>query len=318
MRDSKADIVFLVNTEFYMDEAIENIKSNLNLFVEEVERNNVDSQYALVEFHGFYLSIPSIARTYNWLLSAETCKDEIDNLKAHGINEEHDFIGFYDAVNSIKNMDFRSDTNKYIIMITDAEIGLATIDAETNGLMLTKNLTLPQNNNTRNTSDDNIIIVPDDIVPIQPSDEMCFSAVTYFAGYGPYESIINSTNGAKGNVRGDFATNLKSLISGMGESEGEGFYVKLSNGFIVRLDKDPSLNDDSVDTDNDGIPDIIELGEFKTVTIQIPFINKSVEYEYWTFYSNPHSVDTDGDGLTDLEDLTPLRYDTYVIADTPE
>ncbi|MGB8451554.1 MAG: hypothetical protein WCD89_04405 [Anaerocolumna sp.] len=45
---------------------------------------------------------------------------------------------------------------------------------------------------------------------------------------------------------------------------------------MVKLDKDPSLGDESVDTDGDGIPDLIELGEYNSTTVQIPFTERQM------------------------------------------
>lgn len=87
-----------------------------------------------------------------------------------------------------------------------------------------------------------------------------------------------------------------------------GFWISLSNGTMVKLDKDPSLGDESVDSDDDGIPDLFELKRIET--------GLYLEFAAWTFYSNPAKADTDGDGLEDLEDLNPCQYDTVVIENT--
>lgn len=84
-----------------------------------------------------------------------------------------------------------------------------------------------------------------------------------------------------------------------------GFWISLSNGTIVKLDKDPSLGDETVDTDHDGIPDVIELRSIDTSLYN--------GIQTWTFYSNPASYDSDGDGLSDFEDLYPARFDTRIL-----
>lgn len=99
-------------------------------------------------------------------------------------------------------------------------------------------------------------------------------------------------------------------------SEVNGYFIKLSNGKIVHLDKDPSLGDRTVDTDGDGICDIDELGNVISIDIYNPYINFSNKTErlivyVWTFNSDPTKVDTDGDGETDLEDFDPLNYCIY-------
>ncbi len=87
-----------------------------------------------------------------------------------------------------------------------------------------------------------------------------------------------------------------------------GFWIVLSNSTIVKLDKDPSLGDETVDSDHDGIPDLIEL-KSKDNSIY-------PDLETWSFYSNPAKEDTDGDGPSDFMDLYPCRFDTRVIENT--
>jgi len=293
MKDGKADIVFLVNTQFYMDDTIDNIKSNLTQFVDDVEANNVDAQFGLVEFNGLYMQIPEQDRTYNWIPNTDICKSKISNLRAYGIYEDYDEndIGFPDALKSIRNMSFRSDANKYVIMITDAEILLSKA-GETN------------------------IDPSDEDIPIQSSEELCFSTIAYFEGNSPYESLVSATNGVNGNIRANFSVNLKALISGTSGSVKTGFNIKLSNGSVVRLDKDPSLGDESVDTDKDGIPDIIELKSLYDISTYNPYTKATGEIETWGFNSNPVKSDTDGDGLSDIEDLRPCAFDTRIINST--
>ena len=83
--------------------------------------------------------------------------------------------------------------------------------------------------------------------------------------------------------------------------------ITLSDGTVVELDQDPALGDVTIDTDKDGIPDVIELNRQQ--------VNPSSGV-YWTFFSNPGRKDTDGDGLLDIDDLNPRLYDTVVTADT--
>ncbi len=318
MKDGKADIVFLVNTAFYMSETMDNIRANLPQFIDELQENNVDARLGLVEFGGFYTSVPEEVRDYNWFPDGDSCKNAVSSLRAHGIYEGYDGIGFDDAVKNIKSMDFRPDAGKYVIMITDAEIILSSADQKMYELSEEKGFRSLTASGNLSGQSGKVTILSDDEIPLQPSDGICFSAITQFTGYSPYESLVYETNGVNGNVRSNFATTLNSLIYGTGGSESGGYYVNLSNGFTVRLDNDPSLGDDSVDTDGDDIPDVIELGEFKTVTIQIPFTELSFDYEYWTFSSNPASADTDGDGIADVDDLNPSVFDTVILESTDD
>lgn len=93
------------------------------------------------------------------------------------------------------------------------------------------------------------------------------------------------------------------------------YSITLSNGQVIKLNADPSLNDDRVDTDGDGIPDVIELKS--SYRKKIYTSNSSYYYQtVWSFYSNPVKKDTDGDGINDCDDLSPTIYDIRVTADT--
>ncbi len=78
---------------------------------------------------------------------------------------------------------------------------------------------------------------------------------------------------------------------------------------VVKLDADPSIGDIDVDTDGDGVPDLIELGKEVTTLVYNPLTRKHESYKTWTFYSNPTKADTDGDGVSDLYDINPCKYD---------
>ncbi len=317
IKDGKADVVFLVNTAFYMDGAMDNIKSNLIQFLDDLEENNVDAQLGLVEFGGFYTQDVEIHNAYSWFSDTDSCKSAISVLiRAQELYEDYtaNDIGFYDAVNSIKDMDFRSDTNKYIIMITDEEIYLSSIHDNIYKLSLEHELTsfATEEELNEQSEEDGGTVIPDIGIPLQASDGICFSVITYFSGYSLFGSLVDETGGVYGNVHDSFTDNLEALISGK-ENTGDGCYINLSNGFIVKLDMDPTLGDEGVDTDKDGISDIDELGCLKTYRYYDIFSGEYAEYEAWSFYSNPAASDTDGDGLTDDKDIAPCSFDVRVI-----
>ncbi len=94
------------------------------------------------------------------------------------------------------------------------------------------------------------------------------------------------------------------------EEEPEECSILLSSGETVILDADPSLGDETTDTDGDGVVDIVELGEEVILTIPGTDIKVSI----WNFRSNPAVPDTDGDGFTDSNDPAPGRFDLTVEA----
>lgn len=83
--------------------------------------------------------------------------------------------------------------------------------------------------------------------------------VTTPSYYYTYNSLVSQTDGVTANINQNFASALTPLITKMGEQVNQGCWIRLSNGSVVSLDKDPALGDETIDTDGDGIPDIIEL-----------------------------------------------------------
>ncbi|HHV09437.1 MAG TPA: InlB B-repeat-containing protein [Clostridiales bacterium] len=97
-----------------------------------------------------------------------------------------------------------------------------------------------------------------------------------------------------------------------------GSLIRLSNGTYAWLDADPSLGNDMVDSDGDGIPDVYELNSKKVAKVYNYRTNRYEMVDTWTFYSNPGKVDTDGDGFTDFDDLTPCKFDARISIDNDD
>lgn len=94
--------------------------------------------------------------------------------------------------------------------------------------------------------------------------------------------------------------------------EADGCFIKLSNGLFVKLDKDPSLGDRTIDTDGDGLCDLDELNTVINIHIFNPYAGFGTEryktISVWSFTSNPAKADTDGDGINDNIDIFPLHF----------
>lgn len=95
----------------------------------------------------------------------------------------------------------------------------------------------------------------------------------------------------------------------MGAQVNKGCWIRLSNGQIVCVDKDSRLEDSTVDTDKDGIPDSEELSLCKTKRIYNQKTKAYETVEVWEFLSDPTKADTDGDGILDNEDIEPTIFD---------
>ena len=187
-------------------------------------------------------------------------------------------------------MKFRTGVKKYIILVTDANYK--------NGIVGDSSVTM---------QDEIDSLAEDDIVT---------SVITNPYYYLEYNPLIINTDGVVGNIVKNFAIELEPLIDKMIEKVNNGCWVRLSNGEIVYLDKDPSLGDEKIDTDKDGVPDIMELKSTYEIQVFNPYTYTYELIETWTFFSNPAKEDTDGDTLGDIDDLRQTIFDTVVLADT--
>ena len=133
-----------------------------------------------------------------------------------------------------------------------------------------------------------------------------------------YNQLVSQTEGVSANINQNFTTALEPLIEKMGETAKKGYWVRLANGTIVELDADPTLGDDTVDTDADGMPDLLELIECVDVAREDPISGNIVRYKGWTFESNPVKTDTDEDGLGDFIDYRKCIYDAVPVVITDE
>ncbi len=133
--------------------------------------------------------------------------------------------------------------------------------------------------------------------------------VTESKYYDTYKNLTTDTDGLLANINENFLSAFLPIVVNIGADTNSGRWVRLSNGMVVKLDADPSIGDIDVDTDGDGVPDLIELGKEVTTLVYNPLTRKHESYKTWTFYSNPVKVDTDGDDVTDLYDINPCKYD---------
>lgn len=151
-----------------------------------------------------------------------------------------------------------------------------------------------------------------DFIDTLTQNGISFSIITDKDTYSYYGSIATKTGGIYSNIDEDFSGDISKYISDCSKEVGEKCLVRLSNGTIVELDKDPSLGDESVDSDHDGIPDIIELLDRKTEKEYFPAEKRYYNIESWEFTSDPSIPDTDKDGIPDIDDIRPNAYDTVI------
>jgi len=284
IKSDKADIVFAIDTTGSMSEAIHNTRDNVGKFVAKLADNKVDVRLGLVEFKDIYDDGKESTKGYGWCTDVKVFKTRLNSLDVGGGGDSPESA--VDALHYAEGMKFRSGVKKYIILITDEEYK--------NGIVGNHSFTMQDEINSLKTKG---IVV---------------SVITDTAHYNIYRGLTISTDGILGSLSENFVTALEPLINRMKEQVNTGCRVRLHDGSTVKLDKDPALKDETVDTDKDGIPDIYELKNKYTIREYVPEVHDYVLLERWYYSSNPIKKDTDGDGIEDADDLTPTVYTTTI------
>ncbi|SHJ73597.1 von Willebrand factor type A domain-containing protein [Clostridium cavendishii DSM 21758] len=277
----KADVVFVIDTTGSMSNAISNVKNNINAVVEELKKKKVDIRLGLVGFKDITTDGLYSTKDYGWFTNVDDFKNSVSDLYADGGGDWEE--SSVDGLDVARNKNFRESVSKYIILITDA--GYKEGTANDPSITMDKEIKLLKENN------------------------ISVSVITSSSAKKYYEKLYTETNGIIADIYDVFASILHPLIEKMSSLSNDGAWIRLSNGSIVHLAKDPELGDYSVDTDKDGVPDLIELNRQEEIYYGGSG-NKS--YKCWTFNSNPAVKDTDGDSLDDSKDINPTKYDICI------
>lgn len=110
------------------------------------------------------------------------------------------------------------------------------------------------------------------------ASEKSFSIYGGVKALEQYEPIFKGTGGSGINFHGDDVS--KQLENTIINTQSK-YMIRLMDGSICELDKDPNLGDTTVDTDNDGKPDLEELIDKKIISVL------GFNVDVWTFKSNP-------------------------------
>lgn len=278
----KADVVFVLDTTGSMDGPIDNVRQNIAEFTEYLKESGVDIRIGLVIYKDIYDDGIASTENLGFYYDYDEFLDVLNSPYMIGgggdISETT-----VDALNEMRQMDFRAGVSKFAIVITDAD--------NKNGIKEDETYTLEQ--------------IADDLV----EDGICTSVITYSMYSEEYDSLIEKTAGEFGNIEdSDFINMMTPLMDKMGTMVQEGCWVRLANGCIVHLQDDPALGG-NIDSDGDGISDREELGEIITVSYT-DYSGAKISYKAYGFQSNPALADSDGDGYLDSEDIHPLQSDT--------
>lgn len=283
----KADVVFTIDTTGSMYSSIYNVKNNIKEVVSKLKEDKVDVRLGLVGFKDITCDGLYSTKDYGWFTDVDNFKSAVNSLIASGGGDWEEST--VDGLEVSRRKDFRSSVTKYIVLITDAGYKIGTAD--------------------------NPSMTMEEEIELLKKDNISTSVITNSSAKGYFTSLYTETNGIIADINGNFSEILQPLIEKMATISSDGVWIRLSNGSIVKLDKDPALGDYSVDTDGDGVPDLSELTKEVSVGYFDYNTHKTVTYKYWTFYSNPTKKDTDGDGLTDKTDLYPSKFDVSIKED---
>ena len=290
-----ADVVFVIDTTSSMQDEIDHVKENLSAFMDELKAKGVSAELALVTyediaFDGEDSTVVHKNGTSNWFYSTEEYKKVIGQLTLGNGGDVAESL--VDALETARLLDMRASAGKIFVVITDAtykeenRYGISSMDAE---IELLKNA------------------------------QISCSVVSNWNKEKVYSDLFEETGGIWMNLNKDFHVNLTDLASQIeGALVGDGYWIYLQGPIPipVRLDAKPEEGS-KVDTDKDGIPDILELGSVNpTGSIDLDKLLTQVSngvitgtnygtVQMYAYNSNPGQTDTDFDGIEDSKDTSP-------------
>lgn len=285
----QTDIVFIIDTTGSMGNAINNVKGNIINFVSAIESAGIKPNFALVEYKDitsdgkYSTKIKKNSNNSNWFKDANEFKAEISRLNATGGGDYPETV--IDALEMARQLDLRSSSQKFFIVVTDAEYKI--------------------DNNYGISS-------MSEMIEYLVNDNINVSVVSDLRNKAVYQHLYEETGGIYANIYGDFRVQLLSIASKIKEETSDGYWIAL-NGLIpqvVKLNEKPVVNG-TCDTDGDKLEDWHELNDLKkTISFDItPFLKKlgfpievfDKTIPIYGYTSNPVKADSDDDGLLDGE-----------------
>lgn len=288
----QVDIVFAIDTTGSMGTAIKNVQSNIIEFVNELDEAGIKPSFALVDFRDITCDGQNYTHVVknsdsNWFADAETFKSKVSSLSVGGGGDAPETP--IDALEMSRRLDMRKTSQKFIILVTDAESKV--------------------NNNYGITS-------MEQMAGLLKDDNINVSVISNTSYRGHYKTLFETTGGIFADIYGDFKSELLLIADKIDKETNNGYWAAL-NGLLpklIKLDEKPSATG-TADTDKDSLPDreeladitpakIVDVNSYYCILLK-PFLDK-IGYEYpylevYDYYSDPTMKDSDGDGLYDGE-----------------
>ena len=287
----QADIVFAIDTTGSMSSTISRVVTNVISFTTTLsERYNVKVNYALIDFGDLGEDGPESTAVVkngssNWFSDAGAFALKVQALSASGGGDAPECA--VDALETARQLDWRGNSGKLVILITDAgykmanRYGIGSMDEETRPLA---------------------------------HDGIVTSVVTGSGCKGAYRSLCEATGGVYADISSEsFSSSLLTLADLIGNKTSDGTWVILGSGYrYVKLT-------DSPDQDGDGLTTAYELGDTKRLDLSpwvgfllmkagVPaekYVGKTSIIVY-DAKSDPTRGDTDGDGIPDGKEGKPV------------
>ena len=287
----QADIVFVIDTTGSMSDAINNVVSNIDSFVDTLQSEySVKANFALIDYKDITCGENTTLiqnGSSAWFSDVSSFKSKINGLIVDGGGDGPETP--IDGLAMAQKLDFRQNANKFVILVTDADY---------------------KNDNNYG------IASMDEMEKVLEDSGIVTSVISSNFYESLYHNLYTNTGGVFGNIYGDFKSVLLQLADNIGEIVNDGSWVLLSDYQFIKL-KQP-LDEKGGNSDEDDILDEDELGE-KTVSDVKPYIDWVLKkynipegmyddpttVNVYKYKSNPILADTDFDGVTDDKDSEP-------------
>lgn len=292
---AQADVVFIIDTTSSMGEEIKHVKQNVESFVDALKAKGISAGLALIDYQDIEVSGLNSTKVHkngdtNWFYDMKEYKKAIASLGLGSSGDKPECA--VDALETGRQLDMRASAEKLFILVTDANYkvantyGIASMEKE---------------------------------IELLKNDGITCAVVSPASEKRTYSDLYNKTNGIWADINGDFSAELMKLADKFSSDVvGDGYWVYLDGPVPVpvQLDGKPK-NGSAVDSDNDGVSDIEELGkatEIRKLNLDRLVTKASngdltgTTYGTVSMYqvaSNPVETDSDYDGIIDNNDANP-------------
>lgn len=308
----QADISFVIDSTGSMSDAINNVKENVAAFTDVLKKDHrVKVNYALIDFRditsdGLDSTVIAKNGTSAWFTNASDFAEAVGGLSVNGGGDTPETP--IDGLGAARNLIYRPLSQKYIILITDADF---------------------------KTDNQYGIESMRDMAKMLKASDISVFVVSAPGEEETYRDLYETTGGKFYNLYTDFYKDLLGIADHIQEEVDTSRWALLANYKAVQLDEAPS-RESKCDTDKDGLSDYKELGTIVEKDLT-PYIKASIEAqgidpsEFTSVYSGPTKIrvwknisdptmkDTDGDLLSDyfekeMYGTDPMKIDKIMMA----